>query len=68
MKAKNLIDVLGGCQNVASILNEQGLQVHTRQRIWNWYKKDRIPDWAQYAYPKIWRKAEVMIEKQKKAA
>ena len=61
MKAKKLIDVLGGPQAVANILNEAGLKVHTRQRIWNWHKTDKIPAWAQIEYPRVWAKAERMV-------
>ena len=57
MDTKKIIDALGGCQQVANILNEYiGLKVHTRQRIFNWYKSGKIPAWAQIAYPKVWAK------------
>ncbi len=57
MDTKNIIDALGGCQSVANILNEQtGLRIHTRQRIFNWYKSGKIPAWAQLAHKKVWDK------------
>jgi len=67
MKAKKLIDALGGPQAVADILNKYELfkKYHTRQRIFNWYKKDAIPAWAQIAYPKVWAKAKRISEKAK---
>jgi hypothetical protein len=64
MKSKKLIDALGGCQETANILNEANdLFVHTRQRIFNWYKKDSIPPWAQITYEKIWKKATKLLTK-----
>ena len=65
MKAKKLIDVLGGPQSVADTLNKYELfkKFHSRQRVWNWYKADKIPAWAQIAYPSVWKKAERMAGK-----
>ena len=67
MEAKKLILCLGGFQAVANILNEQcvyknGKPVkHSRQVIFNWYKADKIPAWAQIEYPRVWKKAERMV-------
>lgn len=63
MDAKKMIDILGGQQAVANILNECGLRFHSRSRVHNWHKNNKIPDWAILAYPKVWAKAKAMLKK-----
>lgn len=63
MDAKKVIEILGGCQQVANILNECGPAFHTRQRVFNWHKKGAIPPWAILAYQKVWSKAERLLRK-----
>ena len=65
--AKKIIEALGGYQAVATLLNAQHLEgkvlVMTRQHIFNWALTGKIPLWAQYAFPKIWKRAERLILK-----
>lgn len=61
MDARKIIDVLGGQTQLANMLNEYGLKVHSRARIHNWYKTNKIPDWAILAYPNVWAKARRML-------
>jgi len=63
MKAKRLIDALGGPQATANLINSFGGKNYSRQRVHNWSVNDHIPPYAQIDYKKLWIKAERLARK-----